>query len=69
MTAKRALRPDPLTHAYVGFQPDGTAFFMFVDDNSQDCALEVANVIRGGGHIERMTIEDARKVPLYRRRR
>jgi hypothetical protein len=56
-----------ITHAYVGFHPDGSAYFIFVDDASKDCAREVAKVIRGGGRIERMTIEEAREVRLSNR--
>jgi len=59
----------PHTHAYVGYRADGGAYFIFVDDASHDCAREVAKVIAGGGRIERMTIEDARRIRLVRRPR
>jgi hypothetical protein len=49
------------THAYVGYRSDGKAVMIFVDDGSKDCAKACAKVIRGGGRIERMTVEDARK--------
>jgi hypothetical protein len=47
------------THAYVGFRKDGAAIMVFVDDASKDCAKAVADVIRKGGCVERVTIEQA----------
>jgi len=49
------------THAYVGYDAAGKAVMIFVDDGSKDCAKACAKVIRGGGRIERMAVEEARK--------
>lgn len=55
------------THAYVGYNRDGIPIMIFVDDASKHCAQECGKIIRGGGRIERMTIEEARKVILYKK--
>ncbi len=48
------------THAYVGYNKTGKAIMVYVDDASRGCAKECAKIIRTGGHIERMPIEQAR---------
>lgn len=55
-----------VTHAYVGYRSDGTPCMLFVDDASKDCARACADVIADGGRIERVTLDEARKVQLYR---
>lgn len=56
-----------VTHAYVGYRPDGTPCMLFVDDASRDCARECAKIIKSGGRTERVALDEARKVQLYRR--
>ncbi len=57
---------DDLTHAYVGRCRCGHAYFVGVDDATPSLALDVADIIRDGGTIERVTIEQARTTPLSR---
>lgn len=54
-----------VTHAYVGYRPDGTPCALFVDDASKDLASRCAKIIKSGGRIERVTIDEARKVQLF----
>jgi hypothetical protein len=55
------------THAYVGYDRDGTPIMLLVDDASRHCAEDCARIIRAGGRIERMTIDQARRVDLFKR--
>lgn len=48
------------THAYVGRARCGHVFFMAVDDGYKSNAKDVAGVIRKGGTIERLPMEEAR---------
>lgn len=58
------------THAYIARKPCCQALcFIGVDDASVDLSREIAKLIRDGRTIERVTIEDARKLGgelLYR---
>lgn len=55
------------THAFVGYSANGTPMLLLVDDGRRETSHEAALVISAGGRVERMTIEDARKVRLYER--
>jgi hypothetical protein len=55
------------THAFVGYDRTGTPIVLLVDDGRRETSHKAAGVIRSGGKIERMTIEDARQVRLYER--
>jgi hypothetical protein len=55
------------THAFVGYDRTGTPIVLLVDDGTRKTSHEAAGVIRSGGKIERMLLEDARKVRLYER--
>jgi hypothetical protein len=59
-----------LTHAYVARKPCcKSVVFIGVDDASADLGREIAKLIRDGRTIERVTIEEARKLGselLYR---
>lgn len=55
------------THAFVGYDATGTPIEIFVDDGSRDTSHAAVQYISAGGRVERMTIEDARKVRLYER--
>lgn len=57
----------PPTHAFVGYDADGTPVEIFVDDGRRDTSHAAMRYIRDGGRVERRTIEDARKVRLYDR--
>jgi hypothetical protein len=65
VSARSAAEPAPVTHAYVGYNAEGTVIMLYSDDASRDCARECAKIIGGGGRIERMAIEEARKIELY----
>jgi hypothetical protein len=49
-----------VTHAYVGYTAQGKLAMLHIDDASRDCARQCAKIIRKGGRIERMTVEEAR---------
>jgi len=49
------------THAYVGYRKDGTAVMITIDDGGKTTASEVAKLLRKGGHVERLPIEQARE--------
>jgi hypothetical protein len=55
------------THAFVGYGADGTPVLLLVDDGRPETSHEAAGIIRAGGRIERMLLDDARKVRLYER--
>lgn len=55
------------THAYVGYRADGTPIMIAVDDGSESNADAVHEILAAGGHVERMTIDAARGVWLYRK--
>ena len=60
---------DNLTHAYLARKPCcNSVVFIGVDDASADLGREIAKLIHDGRTIERVTIEDARKLggELYR---
>ena len=57
----------PPTHAYVGYDTQGTPMLLAVEDGSRDTAHAVQQVLAAGGRIERMTIDEARAVKLYER--
>lgn len=57
------MTPEP-THAYVGRRKCGHAMYLGVDDGGRELATDLARLVRGGCTIERVTIEDARAVPL-----
>lgn len=57
----------PPTHAFVGYDATGTPIVLLVDDGRRETSHKAAGVIRSGGRVERMPIEDARKVRLYER--
>lgn len=59
-------KPSNPTHAYVGYRADGTAILVIVDDASPYCASECSLIITKGGYLERKTLDDARKIELYR---
>jgi len=46
--------------AYVGFDRAGVVIMVGVDDASAELADQVAAIIRAGGHIERMSLEESR---------
>lgn len=48
------------THAYIGYRKDGKPVLIFVDDGSEELATACARVIRTGGRIERMTVNEAK---------
>jgi hypothetical protein len=54
------------THAFVGYDAVGTPIEVLVDDGRPATSHAVQYITRGG-RIERMTIEDARKVRMYER--
>lgn len=56
-----------ITHAYVGYDADGTPVEVLVDDGSRDTSREAARYLRDGRRLERMTLEGARKVALYKK--
>lgn len=55
------------THAFIGYDALGTPIELLIDDGSRDTGHAAVQYITRGGRIERMTIEDARKVRLYER--
>ena len=56
-----------ITHAYIGYDRNGTPMELMLDDGSRDTA-RCANVyLVSGGRIERMTLEEARRVKMYER--
>lgn len=55
------------THAFVGYDATGTPIELLVDDGSRDTSHAAVQYISRGGRVERMPIEDARKVRLYER--
>lgn len=58
---------DDVTHAYVGRKPCCRGVcYVGVDDSSPSLAKEIAQLIRDGRTIERMTIEDSRKIAWTR---
>jgi hypothetical protein len=57
----------PPTHAFVGYDSTGTPIEVLVDDGSRDTSHAAIRYITRGGRVERMRIEDARKVRLYER--
>jgi hypothetical protein len=54
-------------HAFVGYSADGTPMLLLVDDGTRETRRAAHGVMHAGGRIERMPIEDARKVRLYER--
>ncbi len=57
----------PVPHAFVGYSSDGTPIELLVDDGARSTSHAAAQIIRRGGRVERMLLEDARKVRLYER--
>ena len=66
---KAAKATKDITHAYVGYNKDDMAVLVYVDDRSKDCAKQCAKVMRQGGRIERVTLEQARVIgqSMYQR--
>lgn len=56
--------PKEPTHAYVGYDIGDRAVMLFVDasETRRECAKACSRVLRKGGRIERMPIEEARKL-------
>lgn len=57
----------PPTHAFIGYDSDGTPLELLVDDGERDTRVAAAKYVLTGGSVERMPIETARKVRLYER--
>jgi hypothetical protein len=55
------------THAFVAYDATGTPIEIFVDDGKRSASHAAVQYISRGGRIERMPLEDARKVRLYER--
>lgn len=55
------------THAFVCYGADGVPTEIMGDDGDKDNAVAAIKYISAGGRIERVTLEDARKVRLYER--
>lgn len=55
------------THAFLFFDRHGVPIAFAVDDGSIDASAMGATVLRLDGRIERMPIEEARKVRLFER--
>lgn len=55
------------THAFIGYDKTGTPIEILVDDGRPDTSHAAMQYIVAGGRVERMTLEDARKVRLYER--
>ena len=64
--------PDPsVTHAYLGFFRCGHMNYMAVDENSEidsedreSLASDLSEIIKAGGHVTRVTLEEARTTPM-----
>lgn len=62
--------PDPsVTHAYLGYFKCGHMNYMAVDENSavesedrESLATDLAEIVKAGGHVARVTLEEARAV-------
>lgn len=62
-------RPDPeVTHAYLGFLRCGHLNWMGVDERdpeeAESLAFDVSEVIKGGGWVTRVTLQEARDTPF-----
>lgn len=55
------------THAFVCYDADGVPTEIMGDDGERSTSHAAIKYISAGGRIERMTLEDARKVRLYER--
>lgn len=53
------------THAFVGYDAEGIPTELIGDDGSRSASHAAVKYLREGGRVERVTIEDARKVRLY----
>lgn len=57
-----------VTHAYLGFLRCGHLNWMGVDERdpeeAESLAFDVAECIRGGGWVTRVTLEEARQTPF-----
>ncbi len=58
------MRPDKVTHAYVGMKKCGKAEFLLADTGRAPKASDVKACLRAGGVIKRVTLEEARETPL-----
>lgn len=56
------------THAFVVYDATGTPIGVMTEDGRPATSHAAMQYITRGGKVERMTIEDARKVRLYERR-
>jgi hypothetical protein len=56
------------THAFVGYDSTGTAMELIVDDGTKQARKCAAKYFVEGGSVERVTIEEARKVRLYEKK-
>lgn len=63
------MMPDPkVTHAYLGYFRCGHMNYMAVDEGSEvdsedrdSLANDLSEIVKGGGHVSRVTIEEARQ--------
>lgn len=55
----------PFTHAYLGVRPCGHVMYMGVDDGSRELARDIADLVKDGNTLSRVTIEEARATPIY----
>lgn len=57
------------SHAFVCYDRRGTPILLAIEDGSLDTARRVGQVVCAGGRVERMPIEEAKKVKLHERPR